>query len=465
VDHKRGFFAPSPPTIAQAAIPRLGDAFSLRYAAAWMRSSEELDAIRRRVNAGFPVEFSTHTLACWDPPYFMPKMGWVAELSFFDKDTYRGPRVDVIVAGPDLSDVDEAPRRLVEAIQRLQQTDPNTIADGDQLAEIVGLPVATYDPEAFLPTDEDVQRRLDALARMEARFDGVARRFAEVYGLRLPRHLAVFAAFWRSLSEAEQRGVEALGRSPGGITQWFDDGALERKTREGLDPRLDCRFRCDPPELVTIMWGDSDGLHHGLWFDDPAELPTCVAGNYARDSAETWGDEHVTALQLLEDDLESWLNDRDYDGEPVRGSVLALQSALAWWRNHDDAALVADGTTSRPDVERPEILGGMGPALPPDSGDPRGGYENVQARHEAYRGDRSAVGRLAMIARTELAEGKPAFALVVGRELHWMDDDATRELGLELLTRAYEALGRDALADIARVHHENRDLRSVTVFD
>lgn len=430
-----------------------------------MRSTEELDAIRRRLNAEFPVEFPTHTLACWDPPYFMPKMGWVAELSFFDKDTYRGPRVDVIVAAPDLSDVDQAPRRLTEAIERLQAADASSIADGDQLAEIAGLEVANYDPEAFFPTAEDEQRRLEALALMQSRFDAVAARFREIYGLRLPRHLAVFAAFWRSLSEAELRGMEALGRSPGGVTQWFDDDALERSTRDGLDPRLDCRFRQDPPELVTIMWGDSDGLHHGLWYDDPSQPPTCVAGNYARDSAETWGDEHVTPLQLLEDDLESWLNDRDYDGEPVRGSALALQAALDWWRTHDDAARAADGLAARPVIERPEILGGMGPALPAGSGNARGGYDQVQARERAYGGDRSAMARLTMIARTELAEDKPAFALVMGRELHWHDSDEHRELALELLTRAYEALDRDALADITRAHHENRDLRSVTVFD
>ncbi len=54
--------------------------------------------------------------------------------------------------------------------------------------------------------------------------------------------------------------------------------------------------------------------------------------------------------------------------------------------------------------------------------------------------------------------------LVLGRELHWCDDDETREVSLELLVDAYRALGRDALAEIARVHHANRDLKSVDIY-
>ncbi len=72
---------------------------------------------------------------------------------------------------------------------------------------------------------------------------------------------------------------------------------------------------------------------------------------------------------------------------------------------------------------------------------------------------------LVATAREELADGKPAFALVLGRELHWFDDDRTRDEALALLKEAYGALGRDALASIAEVHHAHRDLRSVGVYE
>ena len=68
-------------------------------------------------------------------------------------------------------------------------------------------------------------------------------------------------------------------------------------------------------------------------------------------------------------------------------------------------------------------------------------------------------------ARAELDAGEPAFALVLGRELHWLDDDRYRTVSLELLTAAYEALNRRALAEVARVHHAHRDLSFVSVFE
>jgi Uncharacterised conserved protein (DUF2228) len=94
--------------------------------------------------------------------------------------------------------------------------------------------------------------------------------------------LTSFAALWRSLTEVERKGMKSVVRSPGGIMTWFEDGGLSRKTRDGLDQRLESRFRADPPELVTVMWGNSDGLHFGLWYDDPMHGPTFLAHNYAR---------------------------------------------------------------------------------------------------------------------------------------------------------------------------------------
>jgi hypothetical protein len=61
------------------------------------------------------------------------------------------------------------------------------------------------------------------------------------------------------------------------------------------------------------------------------------------------------------------------------------------------------------------------------------------------------------------AEMPPAFALAVGGELHWLDQDEYRTASRELLVGAYRALGRDALAAIIEVHIAHRDLRSVGV--
>ncbi|MEV0902142.1 hypothetical protein [Actinoplanes sp. NPDC049802] len=45
----------------------------------------------------------------------------------------------------------------------------------------------------------------------------------------------------------------------------------------------------------------------------------------------------------------------------------------------------------------------------------------------------------------------------------WGVTDYFRDGGIDLLTRAYRALVRDALAEIAEVHAAHRDLRSVQV--
>ncbi|GAA1519791.1 hypothetical protein GCM10009827_039090 [Dactylosporangium maewongense] len=303
-----------------------------------------------------------------------------------------------------------------------------------------------------------------ALALMGERFPLVEERFRRVYNLRLPRHVAVFAAFWHSLDGAERSAVwGGLGLRTGGIAALFADGGLSLSARDGLDERLDHRYRRDPPELVTIMGGDSDGLHYGLWYDDPADLPTFVAYNWARDTAETWTNGWVTMLGQTYGLLQKVRSDRErddpahYEGaEPLEPA----EDALNAFADADAEALAQDGPRRWATADRPDGGVTIGPALPPDAGDPRAG--RADERITLYRDPETAASIIAE-ARAELAAGQPAYALVVGRELHWFDADDHRAEATELLVGAYRALGRDALADIAEVHHANRNLRSVDV--
>jgi hypothetical protein len=316
------------------------------------------------------------------------------------------------------------------------------------------------------PSPKDEKRRLRALKASQENASPAAERLQAVYGLRLPAHLAVFDAFWRSLTPLEEKGMEYLGRLAGGIMMWFDEAGRARRPKRRLDPRLNDRFRRDPPELVTVLWGMGDGLHFGLWYDDPAELPSFVVRNYARDSSETWREE-PTVLRTLARDYEDALEE-EVDEPPSPGEVKALRAlgaALTWWTPHDDAALEADGRRRWARTRRGEIVGGLAPALPPGAGDARATKAAADRRFALYEdGDLPRLGKLVTTAKRELARGKPAFALVLGRELHWCDDDETREVSLELLVDAYRALGRDALAEIARVHHAHRDLKSVDIY-
>ena len=65
-------------------------------------------------------------------------------------------------------------------------------------------------------------------------------------------------------------------------------------------------------------------------------------------------------------------------------------------------------------------------------------------------------------AQDELGGGHPGLALLVGNDLHFLDRD--REQARDLLVAGYRALGRDALAEIARVHHAQRDLKTVDIY-
>lgn len=306
----------------------------------------------------------------------------------------------------------------------------------------------------------DEQRRTAALATMWERFPLVAERVRRVYGLRLPRHLAVFAAFWASTDGAEREALSDLMVGPWGVTDYFGDDGLRLVARDGLDERLHARFRRDPAEFVTVLAGGSDGLHYGLWYDDPAELPSLIAYNHARDSAETWASASATLLGLLREKVAAVLSDYGDNGEEAE-RTRPLVAALAWFDPADREALLVDGKPRWASAPRPYSAVSLFPALPPESGDPQ--LRKSNDRLAVFNGDAAQSARWIADAERELAAGRPALALAVGSELRWLDRDEYRRQGLDLLTGAYRMLGRDALADLTRVHAEHRDLSSVEV--
>src|SRR5258707_1307040 len=96
-----------------------------------------------------------------------------------------------------------------------------------------------------LPGVSDDARRGEFLEVMLGRFPEGAERVRRVYGLRLPWHVAVFAALWASArhDRGEREALNYLGLGPWGVTDYLSDGGLELAGRDGLDERLHCRFR------------------------------------------------------------------------------------------------------------------------------------------------------------------------------------------------------------------------------
>jgi hypothetical protein len=416
----------------------------------------EPDLAIQKWNKLFPFEFEGATLSCRNTAW-VPRLGLIAHLSLYRPVTYEGPLAEVVIV-KDLADLDDTIKRFKKLVKKLDVKK----AFEEPLHEVLDLPLVSISTDTFLPAKEDEARRKKALAASLKRFPAVSQRMKEVYGLRLPKQVAVWDAFEKSLSPIERVGLNEIGRGRGGIMLWFEDGGLEKKTVDNLDARLEARFRRDPPELVTVMWGDTDGLHYGLWYDDPEELPSFIVHNYARDSAETWRDEEATLLGILRERTRKLIEEPDYPEEPIATSLYALRAALDWWTRADDEVFEKSKWT---DHKRGEILGGVAPALPKSAGNARATYKEYNERAEAYRASSPKVEKWIAEARAELAKGKPAFALTLGRELHWMDSDETRALSLELMTAAWEALGRPALANVARVHHQHRDLKTVSVYE
>jgi hypothetical protein len=296
------------------------------------------------------------------------------------------------------------------------------------------------------------KRRRGALARANSAFPRLAEHVKTVWGLTLPRTLAVYHAFHLALAELPYSIRNASSTSPGGILDRLAPRGWELPVREGLDERVHCRFRQDPPEMLTFAWGDSDGLHFGLWYDTKDEAIAVVC-NYARDSAETWvaGDHPLAVCR------HRWRYDEPPKDETGFSIRLYLEE-LAWFE--EEERKVAGNTSADALASRPALLGGPGSL--PGAELPRG---DLELRADAYRNDPEAVAGWIARAREQLQAGEPALALAIGRELHWFDNDRYREEAGALLVGAYEALGRTEHAGILRAHLALRDERSVDVLD
>lgn len=424
-----------------------------------------LTQLRKRWDKLVTREEKTTRFSSWEEPTLIRKLGVVSKLNVMNTKTYANSSAEVVVIP--WAEI-EKPKKAIDAfVKKLEALTSKGLArllkkPLPELCEAHGISLVTFVEGMFEADEATNTRRREALDWAEKRFPAAAERMKEVYGLRLPRYVATFAGFWRSLDDYEKKGLDHLGRSPGGIMVWFEDTGLTRKTRDNLDPRLECRFRKDPPELVTLMWGDSDGLHYGLWYDDPADLPTYIAHNYARDSSETWRDRAHTPLGLLLERAEERIRNADGD-EAAPLSVIAVHEALKWFVQADAQALAQDSPAKRwLTATRIPSIGTFGPGLPPKSGTIK--EKDTHKRLGVWRNNTKVARQWMEAAKADCAKGKPAAALTYGLDLLWVDDDKHRKEGEDLLLMAYEKLGRQALGEIAKVHFAHRDLSSVGVY-
>ncbi|GAB3830902.1 hypothetical protein ACFPIJ_30575 [Dactylosporangium cerinum] len=111
-------------------------------------------------------------------------------------------------------------------------------------------------------------------------------------------------------------------------------------------------------------------------------------------------------------------------------------------------------------LSEPAPVNGLGPVVRVSLYDQRT-YSGPTA--SLVLGDDAEQRLTAALARLEVPGAARAALAAPLSELHWLDADQYRREAVDLLTGAYRALGRDALAGIAEVHAAHRDLPSVDV--
>jgi hypothetical protein len=251
------------------------------------------------------------------------------------------------------------------------------------------------------------------------------------FGFPFPKDFLRFQDF---LLELEKQGIplgdESLGISPANVFQIFDDPS---------SADLETPFYRDPPEFLTLLLGDTDGLHWGYYVDDPAHPPSAVASYYHNDVlefslsrdlfqavADHAEDTRVQVEELLQTDPASV---SDY--EERIGNIKRIQKVLTRYQ---------PGTSLERHVTAP-TRDHAGIVVPEGSYAPLAGDDPFQDAF--YSPGPDEVQRLRTTALDAAKHGFPGTALKLGKDL-WDYSDFF-EVSCELLAAAYQGLNRPLL--------------------
>ncbi|GHO50656.1 ADP-ribosylation family protein [Ktedonospora formicarum] len=344
---------------------------------------------------------------------------------------------------------------------------------------------AHFRQEHLPPLEELAALRAGARQQAEAQREPVQAFFQQAYQLTLPDHVFAFWAFWLGLTPLERAAMDwrinerdefdvtmsVLGISPGGIFEYFEKAGRERIPQAGLDHRLNDRFYRDPPEFFTALHGDTDGLHFGLWYDNPHEPSAFAASYYSRDGGGI-AYKGQTLLEAVREEIE-WTefhsddySEQEEERSQHRLSIQLLRDAVMEYETGDRPERGEDYVDTYGNTEgRIPTCNELGVIVPPPHEQLL--ERDVEAIYHAIRTDDHQVKTWIDEALQACAQGQPARALALGHDLHWLshDQQERKEAAHLLLIRAYEMLGYRALAEIATLHHQYRDLPNVDIYN
>jgi hypothetical protein len=317
---------------------------------------------------------------------------------------------------------------------------------------------AAWRAEVLPDADSLARERRRAREEVRASAERVRARLQRSHGITLPDHVFEFQAFWNGLHPVEREAAYSLDLVPMGLLDLFDD-TVEQRRIDGLDLRLHGRYYRDPPEFFTVLHGGTDGLHYGLWYDDPSAPPAFIASYYNNDGGEL-GLFPGALLDMVREQLGRRMEELE-DEEPGEGDDAWLQ--LEVLREALDAFAPSAKPVPALPGHRLDTVDGAGALVRPE--DPEHARDPEQLYQELSRIEPEALRERVAAALASCEAGDPSEALALGRDLHWLSHGVheREEAAAAVLEAAYRALGRTALAEVARVHQRHRDLRTVGV--
>ena len=304
---------------------------------------------------------------------------------------------------------------------------------------------------------------------MTTRLEQRRARLRAEYGFDFPADLFRFWEFANRLAPldplnalADVLGIVLVG--PFEVLHGRFDGRVPRRSL-----LLHWRYHDDPPEFFTALAGNTDGLHWGYFFDDPATGEGCVASYYARDAYEldTDGGSLFEAVRLhLEQHQADAELDNDAESRHALPALASLRERLMAYATGDRPETGEEyaerwaGVCSR--VPTAPTMEGMGIVVPREKLRPL----SVEGRR-LWKHLRREEALLPLVeeARQALADGFPGTALLLGKNLWACVGEQKALWAGQLLGEAYAALGRSTLERVLQTHLACRGLPSVDILE
>lgn len=232
------------------------------------------------------------------------------------------------------------------------------------------------------------------------------------------------------------------------------------ETRQAnYDPCLHWRYFGDPPELVTILTGGTDGLHWGYVIDQPQDGPQGIVGYFAGDDVTVF-QESSSLFQMLENHLERTLKEMRLE---VSGNK-KLAKDKRFLIQMDECEDLLDNTRafvrrhrlSVPETNELTFVDHCNPP-PPFEFPAMEDFDKLPQLVEIGIRELMAQGYTVDDAR-----------LKIGRLLwHWHYDGNSQleTIAFDLLDKVYATLDRKFLQHVLRQHREHRHRQSLNIFE